>query len=104
MTINETGGIGAPQPAQPEKIQPAKQVGNPLETEQTDETRVAGGIQRGADDIQISTEARLLQQLSELPEIREDKVEEVRRKIADGEYDKDEHLQAAIERMIEESI
>ncbi|HIA27715.1 MAG TPA: flagellar biosynthesis anti-sigma factor FlgM [Planctomycetes bacterium] len=104
MTINETGGIGAPQPAQPEKIQPAKQVGNPLETEQTDETRVAGGIQRGADDIQISTEARLLQQLSELPEIREDKVEEVRRKIADGEYDKDEYLQAAIERMIEESI
>lgn len=102
--VHETGGIGAPQPNQPERIPPAQQVGSTPGDQSTGATGATGEVSRGQDNIEISSEARLLQQLSELSDVRADKVAEARQKIAAGEFDGDDVLQAAIDRMIEESI
>jgi hypothetical protein len=43
--------------------------------------------------------SRLLAQLERLPDVRADKVREVREAIARGEYDDDAHLDACLARM-----
>ncbi|HEY5138797.1 MAG TPA: flagellar biosynthesis anti-sigma factor FlgM [Methylococcales bacterium] len=47
---------------------------------------------------------RLLRQIAEMPEIRQDKVSIVRNKINRGEYDLNEHLDLALDRVLEELI
>jgi hypothetical protein len=47
---------------------------------------------------------RLLRQIAEMPEIRQEKVSIVRNKINRGEYDLNEHLDFALDRVLEELI
>ena len=55
------------------------------------------------DEVQISPEALALDKIRDLPDIRTEKVEMARQKIAAGEYD-DRMLGLAVERMLDEVL
>jgi len=55
-----------------------------------------------ADEVDISEAARLVEQVQQLPDIREDRVEAVRRQIAAGTYETTDKLNAAVERLLDE--
>lgn len=55
------------------------------------------------DAVEISDTARLMGKLKELPDVRQDLVNQVRREIALDRYDTPERLDAALDRMIDET-
>jgi negative regulator of flagellin synthesis FlgM len=59
----------------------------------------SGAIQ---DELEISDAARLLAQVSEIPDVRQERVDRIRAEIAAGTYETEEKLQIAIERLLEE--
>jgi negative regulator of flagellin synthesis FlgM len=54
------------------------------------------------DELQISDAARLMEQAQAVPEVRQDRVEAIRAKIAEGTYETQEKLEIAIERLLDE--
>ena len=62
-------------------------------------TPSSGPIQ---DEVQISDAGRLLDQVHDLPEIRQDRVGQIRQQIAEGTYETPEKLQIALERLFDE--
>ena len=54
------------------------------------------------DQVDISDAARLVEQVQQMPDIREDRVESVRQQIAAGTYETDAKLNAAVERLLDE--
>ncbi|HEV3122722.1 MAG TPA: flagellar biosynthesis anti-sigma factor FlgM [Isosphaeraceae bacterium] len=61
-------------------------------------------IQAGAprDQVEISPLGQMLDGISRLPEIRHERVEEIRRQIAAGTYDTPAKLELALDRMLDE--
>lgn len=57
---------------------------------------------RGSDSVELSSQARLLSKLKELPDIREGLVNSVRAQIDAGQYETDERLDSAINGLIED--
>ena len=55
-----------------------------------------------ADQVDISDAARSLEQVRDMPDIRQDRVEAVRQQIAEGAYETPARLNAAIERLLDE--
>jgi anti-sigma28 factor (negative regulator of flagellin synthesis) len=55
-----------------------------------------------ADEVDISEAARLVEQVQQMPEIREDRVEAVRQQIAAGTYETGDKLNTAVERLLDE--
>ncbi|MCE5268089.1 MAG: flagellar biosynthesis anti-sigma factor FlgM [Planctomycetaceae bacterium] len=55
-----------------------------------------------ADEVSISDAARLVEQVQQMPDIREDRVEAVRRQIAAGTYETSDKLNVALERLLDE--
>ena len=54
------------------------------------------------DHVEISPLGQMLDGISRLPEIRHEKVEEIRRQIASGSYETPEKLELALDRMMDE--
>ena len=54
------------------------------------------------DEVDISEAAQFMEQIQQMPDIREDRVEAVRLQIAEGTYETSDRLNAAIERMLDE--
>ena len=54
------------------------------------------------DEVQISDAARLVDQVREMPDIRQDRVNEIRAQIADGSYETDAKLEVALGRLLDE--
>jgi len=54
------------------------------------------------DRVEISPLGQMLDGISRLPEIRHEKVEEVRRQIASGVYETPEKLELALDRLLDE--
>jgi negative regulator of flagellin synthesis FlgM len=54
------------------------------------------------DEVNISDAARLVEQVQDLPDIRQDRVDTVRRQIAAGTYETEAKLNAAIDRLLDE--
>ncbi|MBB6429718.1 flagellar biosynthesis anti-sigma factor FlgM [Algisphaera agarilytica] len=54
-------------------------------------------VSRGSDQIELSDTAKILAKLADIPEVREDLVARVRAEIANGTYESDAKLNAAIE-------
>jgi negative regulator of flagellin synthesis FlgM len=63
------------------------------------ETRRSADV---SDELQISESAQLASQLSDIPDIRVDRVATIRAAIADGTYDTDDKLDRALERLLDE--
>lgn len=59
---------------------------------------------RGSDSVELSSQARLLSKLKELPDIREGLVDSVRAQIDAGQYETDERLDTAINGMLEDLL
>ena len=56
----------------------------------------------GVDQLDISPEAEMLSQVHNLPEVRQDRVAEIRAQIAKGTYDTDDKLDMALSRLLDE--
>ena len=54
------------------------------------------------DEVQISDAVLLLDQVNDLPAIRQDKVNQIRQQIANGTYETPEKMQVAVERLLGE--
>jgi hypothetical protein len=54
------------------------------------------------DEIQISPEARLLEEISRAGEVQQSRVDEIRRMIAAGVYETPERLSVALDRLLDE--
>lgn len=65
-------------------------------------SRIGRPPQRPGDRVELSDHARFLDQLRRLPEVRSEHVEAVRQAIADGTYETEPRLEAAIDRLIQE--
>ncbi len=63
------------------------------------ETPLAGGVQ---DELQISDVGRFIDQVREVPEIRADKVQQLRDALQDGSYDVDAKLDLALDSLLDE--
>lgn len=56
----------------------------------------------GVDEVEISPEAAMVSQLRDLPDIRADRVAEIRAQIASGVYETDDKLDIALGRLLDE--
>ena len=65
-------------------------------------TSPANGTQRGGDEVQFSDSARLLSKLRELPDVRQEKIDQVRQAIDDGTYDTEEKVDAFLDPLMED--
>jgi len=54
------------------------------------------------DEVQISDAARLIEQVHQLPDIRQDRVDAIRAQIASGTYETSGRLDAALDRLLDE--
>ena len=59
---------------------------------------------RAGDEVELSSTARLLSKLHELPDVRQDVVDRVKQEIANGTYETPEKLEAAIGGLIEDLV
>ena len=89
MEIQGAGGVAGPNRVEPNRVTPQR-------TEATDARTSIG------DRAEISEEARLLNKLSEVPDVRMDRVEELRKEIAAGNYETPERIEQAVDRLLEE--
>jgi negative regulator of flagellin synthesis FlgM len=55
-----------------------------------------------SDTLQISDSARITGQMSEIPAIRQDRVDAIRTAIAQGTYETDAKLSTALDRLLDE--
>lgn len=60
------------------------------------------GLEMPRDEIQISPEARLLEEISRSGGVHQARVDEIRRQIAAGVYETPEKLSVAINRLLED--
>lgn len=56
----------------------------------------------GVDQLDISPEAELLSQVHDLPDVRQDRVNDIRAQIKNGTYDTNEKLDMALSRLLDE--
>ena len=65
----------------------------------SDSAKSSGPIQ---DELQISDAARLVEQVKQAPDIRQDRVDAIRQQIAAGTYETPEKLEIALDRLLDE--
>ncbi len=90
MEIHGAGGAQGPQPIYPRLAAFGIDVGQ----------TVHAGTPR--DHVEISPLGQMLDGISRLPEIRHEKVEEIRKQIASGSYETPEKIQIALDRFFDE--
>ena len=90
MEVYGAGGTSGPQPIYPRLSAFGVDAGQ----------TVQAGTPR--DHVEISPLGQMLDGISRLPEIRHEKVEEIRRQIASGVYETSAKLETALDRMLDE--
>ena len=90
MQIQGLGPIHGPQPINSPNRPPAGQPTGPANQ---------SGV---VDQLEISHEADLASRLSQIPEIRSDRVSELRAEIQSGAYETDDKLNLAVDRLLDE--
>ena len=90
MEIHGAGGMQGPQPIYPRLAAFSVDAGQ----------TVQAGAPR--DHVEISPLGRMLDGISRLPEIRHERVEEVRAQIASGVYETPAKLELALDRLMDE--
>lgn len=75
----------------------------PQMTPPNKKTPAAYTPQVGTDEVEISPIARYLSQVAAIPDIRDDKVQDIRTALADGSYDVDGHLSQALDTFLDEN-
>ena len=54
------------------------------------------------DEVNISDAARFIEQVGEVPEMRQDRINSIRREIANGTYETQAKFDVAVERLLDE--
>jgi len=90
MEIHGAGGAQGPQAIYPRLAAFTVEAGQAAQT------------QAPRDRVEISPIGRMLDGVARLPEIRHEKVEEIRSQIAAGVYETPEKLELALDRMMDE--
>lgn len=55
-----------------------------------------------SDSVSVSSEAQFLNAISQVPDVRQDKVDEIKKAIKDGTYLTDEKLNSALDNLIQD--
>ena len=55
-----------------------------------------------SDSVSVSSEAQALSALSQVPDVRQEKVDEIKKQIKDGTYLTDEKLSAALDKLVQD--
>ena len=84
--VHGTQGIKAPHHQPPAKAEQAS----------------ASGAVQGADKLELSEAGQIAARLAEIPDVRTDRVAEIRQAIADGTYESEEKLNAALDSLLDE--
>lgn len=75
-------------------------------TNRTSKPEAANPAAPISDELQISPAAQeaahLVEQIGQIPDIRQDRVDEIRAQIDAGTYETDEKIQTAVERLLDE--
>jgi len=71
-------------------------------TARRDAASLPRGTERGTDRVELSDHARFLDQLGRMPAVRSERVDEIRKAIADGSYETEHRLMTALERLAQE--
>ena len=58
----------------------------------------------GEDQVEISDRARYLSQISDMPDIRQEKVNQIKQQLAEGTYDINGKFSMAFDKLIDEEI
>jgi negative regulator of flagellin synthesis FlgM len=90
MEIQGAGGTRGPQPIYPRLAEFSIDAGQ----------SVQAGLPR--DHVEISPLGRMLDGIDSMPEIRQERVDEIRRQIAAGTYETSEKLEVALDRLIDD--
>jgi hypothetical protein len=78
----------------------ADRLEGPRRIRRSDPVPPAASAAAPADRVEISDQARLLNELRQVPEIRSERVEELRRAIEAHQFETDERLRGAIDRFL----
>ena len=89
MEIQGPGGVSGPNRMEPQNV-PSK-ASDP-----------AGELPLVGDQVEISEHARLLEKLSQIPAIRAEKIDEIKRLIEAGDFETAERIAGAVEKLMEE--
>ena len=90
MEVHGAGGMQGPQPIYPRLAAFSVESGPAIHASAP------------RDQVEISALGQMLDGISQLPDIREERVEEIRRQIASGTYDTPEKLEIALDRLMDE--
>jgi negative regulator of flagellin synthesis FlgM len=90
MEVFGAGGLQGPQPIYPRLAAFSVETGQAVQANTP------------RDHVEISPLGQMLDGISRLPEIRHEKVEEIRRQIAAGVYETPEKLELALDRLLDE--
>lgn len=88
MDVNGIGNVGRAAPLS--GARPVQGAENPAATDAL----------APQDEVQISSEARKLDELSRAQASRQERIEQIRQEIADGTYDTPEKMDAALDRFL----
>ena len=75
---------------------------NSLHRTQSSQPAAPNSSSTGVDQVDISHEADLASRVRDLPEIRTERVAEIRAAIESGEYETDEKIDIALDRLLDE--
>ena len=89
----------------PTHVHGPQNIGAP-HTNRTSKPEAANSAAPISDELQISPAAQeaahLVEQVNQIPDIRQDRVDEIRAQINAGTYETDEKIQTAVERLLDE--
>jgi negative regulator of flagellin synthesis FlgM len=66
------------------------------------QSAAAGSASPIQDEVQISSQGQFVDRVHELPDIRQDRVNQIRAQIAQGTYETDDKLDVAVGRLLDE--
>lgn len=68
------------------------------------QTAGTGAAAIRGDRAEISQEARLMSQLRDMPQVRQDKVDALKAKISNPDYDVDAHVEGALNKLLSDEF
>jgi negative regulator of flagellin synthesis FlgM len=85
----------------PAQLHGAQPIGAPHSSRMTNR-QAASEVSPIQDELQLSDAGQLVDKVRDLPEIRQDRVDQIRAQIADGTYETEEKLGIAMGRLLDE--
>ena len=85
----------------PAHVHGPQSINGPHRTPTTPQAGQSRGVQ-GADELSISREADLVSRVRDVPEMRQERIAEIRRQIEAGTYETGEKMGAALDRLLDE--